>query len=223
MAGQLFTHYFLTEGIRSTRDWQSLISQSDTFEAFRGGVQQFYEGLSHAQDPNEAQTEQDLIRPVLGLLGWTDYLPQQATTGHEDIPDHLLFLDAASKGRATATSNAKDRFRHAAVIEESKRFGASLDTRDKDGTSGTGTPHGQILRYLLTADSVADGRLRWGILTNGGVWRLYDHRARPRASGYFEADLALLLRPGNEHGLRLFYLLFRRDSFTFKDGSTTTA
>ena len=73
----------------------------------------------------------------------------------------------------------------------------------------------------LTADSVADGRLRWGILTNGGVWRLYDHRARPRASGYFEADLARLLQPGNEHGLRLFYLLFRRDSFALKDGSTT--
>ncbi len=222
MAGQLFTHYFLSEGIRSTSDWQSLIGQSDTFEAFRGGVQQFYEGLSHAQDPNEAQTEQDLIRPVLGLLGWTDYLPQQATTGHEDIPDHLLFLDAASKGRATATSNAKDRFRYAAVIEESKRLGVPLDTRDKDGTTGTGTPHGQILRYLSTADNVADGRLRWGILTNGGVWRLYDHRARPRASGYFEADLAQLLRPGNEHGLRLFYLLFRRDSLTLKDGSTTT-
>ncbi len=222
MAGQLFTHYFLTEGIRSTSDWQSLVSQSDTFEAFRGGVQRFYDGLSHAQNPNEAQTEQDLIRPVLGLLGWTDYLPQQATTGHEDIPDHLLFLDAASRARATATSNAKDRFRHAAVIEESKRLGVPLDTRDKDGTTGTGTPHGQILRYLLTADRVSDGRLRWGILTNGGLWRLYDHRARPRASGYFEADLAQLLRSGNEHGLRLFYLLFRRESFTVKDGATAT-
>ena len=125
MAGQLFTHYFLTEGIRATSDWQSLISQSDSFEAFRGGVRQRYEDLSHAQGPNEAQTEQDLIRPVLDLLGWTDYLPQQATTGHEDIPDHLLFLDAASRARAAATSNARTRFRFAAVIEESKRLGRS--------------------------------------------------------------------------------------------------
>ena len=163
-----------------------------------------------------------MIRPVLDLLGWTDYLPQQATTGHEDIPDHLLFLDAASRGRAAATSNAKDRFRYAAVIEESKRLGVPLDAHDKAGTTGTGTPHGQILRYLSTTDSVADGRIRWGILTNGGVWRLYDQRARPRASGYFEADLAQLLRPGNEHDLRVFYLLFRRDSFTLKDGATAT-
>ena len=222
MAGQLFTHYFLTEGIRATSDWQSLISQSDSFEAFRSGVRQRYEDLSHAQDPNEAQTEQDLIRPVLDLLGWTDYLPQQATTGHEDIPDHLLFLDAASKARAAATSNAKDRFRYAAVIEESKRLRVPLDTRDKDGTTGTGTPHGQILRYLSSADSVADGRIRWGILTNGRVWRLYDQLSRPRASGYFEADLAQLLRPGKEHDLRVFYLLLRRDSFTLKDGATAT-
>ena len=50
----------------------------------------------------------------------------------------------------------------------------------------------------------------------------YDHRARPRASGYFAADLAQLLQPGNEHDLRVFYLLFRRDSFTLKEGSTTT-
>ena len=222
MAGQLFTHYFLTEGIRATSDWQSLISQPDSFEAFRGGVRQRFEDLSHAQDPNEAQTEQDLIRPVLDLLGWTDYLPQQATTGHEDIPDHLLFLDAASRGRAAATSNSKDRFRYAAVIEESKRLGVPLDSRDKDGTTGTGTPHGQILRYLSSADSVADGRIRWGMLTNGRVWRLYDQHARPRASGYFEADLAQLLRPGNEHNLRVFYLLLRRDSFTLKDGATAT-
>ena len=222
MAGQLFTHYFLTEGIRGTSNWQRLISQSDTFEAFRGGVQQFYEGLSHAQDPNEAQTEQDLIRPVLDLLGWTDYLPQQATTGHEDIPDHLLFLDAASKERAAATSNAKDRFRYSAVVEESKRLGVPLDAHDKDGTTGTGTPHGQILRYLSTAEIESDGRIRWGILTNGRVWRLYDQHSRPRASGYFEADLAQLFRPGNEHDLRVFYLLFRRDSFTLKEGATAT-
>ena len=58
MAGQLFTHYFLTEGIQATSDWRNLISQSDTFEAFRGGIRQFYEGLIHdirKTDPNKNQ------------------------------------------------------------------------------------------------------------------------------------------------------------------------
>ena len=108
------------------------------------------------------------------------------------------------------------------MVEESKRFGLALDTRDKDGETMAGTPHGQILRYLSTAEIASESRIRWGILTNGGVWRLYDYRSRPRASGYFEADLKTLLDPGNEDGLRVFHLLFRRDSFTLEKGATTT-
>ena len=56
-------------------------------------------------------------------------------------------------------------------------------------------------------------------MTNGGVWRLYDTRARPRASGYYETDLTALLRSGNEDALRTFYLLFRRDSSNLRDGA----
>ena len=81
---------------------------------------------------------------------------------------------------------------------------------------------GQILRYLATAEIESEGHIRWGILTNGSVWRLYDYRARPRASGFFEADLAELLKPGKEDDLRVFHLLFRRESFTLRDGATTT-
>ena len=97
-----------------------------------------------------------------------------------------------------------------------------MDTRDENDKTVSGTPHGQILRYLSTAEIASEGRIRWGILTNGGVWRLYDYRSRPRASGYFEADLAELFEPGNEDGLRVFHLLFRRDSFTLEKGATTT-
>ena len=147
MAGQLFTHYFLTEGIRATSEWRASIARREDFSRLRSKFLERCQALSGFQDPNEAVTEQYLIRPILELLGWAYYLPQQATTGHEDIPDHLLFLDAASRARAGATSNAKDRFRHAAAIEESKRLGVPLDAHDKDGTTGTGTPHGQILRY----------------------------------------------------------------------------
>ena len=107
-------------------------------------------------------------------------------------------------------------------MEESKRFGRALDARDQHGQTKAGTPHGQILRYLSTAEIVSDNRIRWGILTNGGVWRLYDYRARPRASGYFEAGLPEMLKPGNEERLRLFHLLFRRGSFTLTEGATSS-
>ena len=217
MPGQLFTHYFLTDGIRATAEWQASCAQPEAFAAFRDGVQQRYDALSRSREPNEAATEQELIRPVLALLGWADYLPQQGIARNEDIPDHLLFADADSKRQAAAEGNAGDRFRHAIVVEESKRFGLSLDSRERSGT-----PHGQILRYLATAEIASEGRVRWGILTNGRVWRLYDYRTRPRASGYFEADLADLLASGKEEELRVFHLLFRRASFTLQDGATAT-
>ena len=167
-------------------------------------------------------TEQDLIRPVLELLGWADYLPQQGAAGHEDVPDHLLFADALSKARATGRGNSDDRFQDALVVQESKRFGLALDQRDRtDGLRG-GTPHGQMLRYLTSADVASEGRIRFGILTNGSVWRLYDRRARPRASGFFEIDVADVLRPGNDDALRTFLLLFGRASFTVQGTATRT-
>ena len=54
------------------------------------------------------------------------------------------------------------------MVEESKRFGLSLDARDRDTGRQSRTPHGQILRYLSTADIESESRIRWGFLTNGG-------------------------------------------------------
>ncbi len=224
MPGQLFTHYFLTDGIRETPEWRASVADREAFASFREGVAGRHEALRRSRDPNEAVTEQDLIRPVLDLLGWKDYLPQQGAARNEDIPDHLLFADAASKAQAGARANSQDRYLDALAVEESKRFGLPLDNRDGSDRVQRGTPHGQILRYLSTAETVTDGRIRWGVLTNGGVWRLYDYRARPRASGYYEADLADLLEPGNEDALRVFHLLFRRASFVKprESGAATT-
>lgn len=222
MSGRLFTDYFLTDGIKATDEWKSSVVDVDGFATFRDGVRKRYHALCRLGDPNEAVTEQELIRPVLQLLGWADYLPQQGTARNEDIPDHLLFADADSKQRAAAERNADDRFRNATAVQESKRFVLPLDNRDKDDSVQVRTPHGQIRRYLSTADNASEGRIRWGILTNGRVWRLYDYRARPRATGYIEVDLDDLFRPEREEEMRIFQLLFRRDSFVPQEGATAT-
>ena len=222
MPGHLFTEYFLTEGIRSTDEWGASVSDAAAFDAFGDGVRQRYDALSRSNDPNEAVTEQELIRPVLELLGWADYLPQQGAARNEDIPDLLLFPDTDSKERAAARGIGEARYRDAIVVEESKRLGLALDARDSEDGRRSRTPHGQILRYLSTAEVESESGIRWGILTSGGVWRLYDYRARPRATGYFEADLGSMLEPGGEDHLRLFYLLFRRESFILQEGATTT-
>ena len=222
MAGNLFTDYFLTDGIKATPEWRTSVAAAAQFDTFRDGVRQRYDALTRSQDPNEAVTEQELIRPVLELLGWTDYLPQQGASRNEDIPDLLLFPDADAKEQAIARASTGDRYHDAVVVEESKRFGLQLDARGQDGRRHATTPHDQIIRYLSTAEVESEGRIRWGVLTNGGVWRLYDYRARPRATGYFEVDLGEILEAGDIGHLRAFYLLFRRESFEAQEGATVS-
>ena len=242
MPGRLFTDYFLTDGVRTTERWDA--SDADLSE-FRSAAAEAYGRVESYQQPNEAVTEQELILPVLELLGWADHLPQQGAARGEDIPDNLLFTDAESKDRAAAGPSS-ERYRHAAVVQESKRFDLPLDASGRDprprvrtpsgpmlfdipvdegdtGSEGRSRkPHAQILRYLSTAEFESDGSMRWGFLTNGRVWRLYDARTRPRATAYFEAYLDDLLGPEKEHDLRAFYLLFHRDSFVRMEGATTT-
>ncbi len=217
MPGQLFTNYFLEEGILHTDAWQESLSQPPDFDSFRAQAHALLQNTANFHTINEASTEQELIRPLFQLLGWVDYLPQQGSDHNEDIPDHLLFGDAESKDRATA-KQGPNRYPDALAVAESKRFNRPLDARGK-----TSSPHGQILRYLATADINSDGRIRWGILTNGRVWRLYDRRALPRASGYYEVDLAAAVQADDDsHALRVFRLLFGRPAFSPRHGAQTS-
>ena len=133
-----------------------------------------------------------------------------------------MFPDADSKERAVGRDSAEQRYPDGVAVGESKRFGLPLDARDGERLRASRTPHGQMLRYLSTAEIESDGRVRWGMLTSGDVWRLYYSRARPRATGYFEVDLGSVLGAGDEDALRVFYLLFRRESFVLRDGARTT-
>ena len=219
MRGQLFTQYFLTDGIHTTDEWESVGAE---FTEFKNNLPPLYDSFKNRPNPIEAETEQDIICPVLELLGWADYLPQQGSVRNEQIPDHLLFIDSEAKERATALSNTSDRYHHAMVVQESKRFGLSLDSRAKSQSN----PHDQILGYLETAASSTDGRIRWGLLSNGRVWRLYDRLKRPRSDSYVEFDLeeCLLnvLQENDDSTLKTFFLLFRRAAFVRIGGETAT-
>ena len=197
------------------------MSSPAEFEAFSSGVRERYESFTGYSQPNEAVTEQDLIEHVLRLLGWGDYLPQQGSARNEDIPDLLLFPDAGAKERAVAREVTNQRYLDAVAVGESKRLGLALDARD-GGMQASRTPHGQILRYLSTAEIESEGRIRWGILTSGDVWRLYHSRARPRSAGYLEIDLADVIEGSDVDQLRVFHLLFRRESFVLREGATST-
>ena len=267
MSGQLFTDYFLREGIRGTAEWQD--SEAD-FRAFRRELSVVFRDFQQHFEPNEETTEQDLIIPVLRLLGWNHFLARQSMPGGGDFPDMLLYKDAESRSAAAGQSRPRNRFRDVVVIEESKRAGTPLDARatedieepedpnppdnlplfrddaapyqpQRSRRTLRRTPHGQIQQYLKQADdTLAGDGIRWGILTDGYVWRLYDYQTRPRATAYFEVNLRDILGAPSDDGqaqsplfgddsdepdtfdeLRLFHLLFRRESFSPQSGATT--
>lgn len=75
MQGQLFTQDFLLRGIRDTPPYQAL--DRSTFGLFRDTLHAVFAPLRADSTPNEAQTEQLVIEPVLVALGWAgDFLPQ---------------------------------------------------------------------------------------------------------------------------------------------------
>lgn len=224
MQGQLFSQDFLQHGIRETPPYLAL--DEPALLAFQARLQAIFAGLNAASTLNEAQTEQLVIEAVLLELGWRDdYLPQVNLSGkrREDVPDILLFPSAAARAAALAENRDDRRYKHGLAILEAKRWLRPLDRGDASEPADPSAPSSQMLRYLSRADVTSDRAVKWGVLTNGGTWRLYWQDARSRAEEFLELDLAALLGvPGVQadldglapaHGLRLFFLLFNRAAF----------
>lgn len=179
--------------------------------------------LLKRKNPTEADTEQKLIYPLLGLLGWNHISVQQNLTvrGRKDVPDALLFPDAEADATASGLEPWQ-RFRHGAALVEAKRWGRPLD---RQGAGDQGVPSTQIMHYLQRASVVTEGRMPWGILTNGRHWRLYYQNALSVAEDFFEIDLGKVFDlPGctpelfdagmaPDHAFRLFVLAFGREAF----------
>ena len=223
--GSLFANDFLQDSVTHLDDWRN-ISAAD-LDTLEYSVRDVFNGFPSGGSPNESQTEDDLIWPVLAQLGWTASLRQQNLSAHgrEDVPDGLLFPDAAAKDRANSFAEEWKRYEFGLAVIESKRWGRPLDRRS--GRRGEETaPSTQMLRYLRRVDDLTTGKLRWGILTNGARWRLYYQGARSVSEQFFEMDLAALLDlPGHNEGLfalteddrrhwlKVFALVFRREAF----------
>ena len=218
--GSLFAQDLLDSSIAEFPEWEAY--GDPDLASFESEVPSLFERFPTDGKPNETQTEDDLIWPVLRLLGWTESLQQQnlSAKGREDVPDGLLFADAAAKDRANSLTEEWKRYEHGLAIVEAKRWNLPLDR----GDANKAAPSTQMLRYLRRADDLARGKLRWGILTNGARWRLYYAGARSVAEQFCEFDLMLTLDlPPSERGhyLKVFALIFGRAAFLpGEDGRT---
>ena len=222
--GSLFADGFLRETIVESVEWRGF--GADAFDSLERDLRALFARFPTGGAPNETQTEDDLVWPVLARLGWSASLRQQnlSARGRTDVPDGLMFADAAAKDRANGLAEEWRRYALGLALVESKRWRRPLDRRsDRPGEETA--PSTQMLRYLRRADDLTDGKLRWGILTDGARWRLFFAGARSVSEQFFEIDLAALLgfpaagapsAPGaaeRRHWLKAFALVFRRDAF----------
>jgi len=221
LQGGLFTRDWLTQGILESAQWRQLTNES--VDQVRRQIGSLLSSLTKRKAPVEAETEDKLVYPVLRVLGWDHISVQQRmdARGRNDVPDALLFPDGAADA-AAAGLEPWQRFRHGAALVEAKRWNRPLD-RAAQGDQGV--PAAQVMHYLSRADVITQGKMRWGILTNGRHWRLYWQGALSVADDYFEIDLGKafdlpgctpdLLDAGisADHAIRLFLLLFGREAF----------
>jgi hypothetical protein len=155
---------------------------------------------------NEAQLEARLIAPLLAQLGWFT-VPQQAFTvqGKQAKPDWCLLAQPEQTTALIEQASAGHQL--IAAICEAKAWEKPLDT----GKAHKDNPHHQLQDYLSTL------RVRFGFLTNGRIWRIYDTHKITAKKTFIQFDLEAIgaLGAGEEKtsALALFAFFFGRPTF----------
>jgi hypothetical protein len=201
LEGRLLPRFFLDRGLAATPEWAAL--GNSVVAAFRSHAERLVQAIQAHAGPNEAETRTGVIHPVIEALGWS-LLPEQRGARPSDVADALLYPSAGSRDEAARhPQGSAGRYRSACVVSEHKGWRVPLDR-----ASESGTPAGQMRRYLRAAAERTDSALQWGILTNGRIWQL--HYGGPGTAGgqHVEADLSAILAPEGDAALRGFLLLF---------------
>jgi hypothetical protein len=199
---KLFSDHFLEDRLPSWPEFTALEPQR-LLGDLATLLDQERSGLPSA---NEAQTEERFIKPILERLGFAFTVQAGvATAGGRRQPDYALFDDDDDRAAAAQRSGA-ERFHRAVAVCDAKRFDRPLDKRGKEGALSE-DPVAQIIHYIAIT------RTRWGVLTNGRLWRLYAAEGDMVEGACLEVDLVALLEAGDVEAFRYFALLFDAGAF----------
>ncbi|MEO8392061.1 MAG: hypothetical protein ABI700_03625, partial [Chloroflexota bacterium] len=155
----------------------------------------------HPETLDEAQLEEEWIKPVLERLGhhWSVQVKiRYRETGFRK-PDYIFTATQLEANALTNKIYQPSEIAHALAVGDAKRWGVSLD--QASGPEGR-NPSQQIDEYLRYSE------LTWGILTDGRIWRLYE-RNTSKSNSYYAVDLPHLLRQETARPFLYFYLRLR--------------
>jgi len=211
----LFSDHFLKARLPEWKEWKI----DEELSTFRKSLLSLYESKKTIlPNFNEAQTENEFIQPVLDLLGYANSYIVQAPTkiGQQtNRSDYALFPDESTKNKAYQKLKGND-YAQCIGIADAKYWERELDlakSSDRD-TFTNQNPSFQIVSYLTSTQQ------RWGILTNGRLWRLYYIKSHLPLGNYYQVDLVKLLEEAPEEKLKYFYLFFRKAALLQVDGKS---
>ncbi|MHC1631482.1 MAG: Eco57I restriction-modification methylase domain-containing protein, partial [Methanotrichaceae archaeon] len=195
----LFSNHYLQIQISSTPEWK----KDDHERAFQDIKKIYDRERSLVGNLNESQLEDRFFRSIFKTL--LPHYEVQGVTNTREFPDYAFFPDRPSQDRAQSHKDTDSFFKEAFAVGEVKRWAVELDRFGKDRQDKRRNPSFQIWLYLHETEP------RWGILSNGGKWRLY-HQDKP-LDVYYEVDLAAILEKGDLEGFKYFYYFFRKAAF----------
>ena len=200
----LFADHFLQNRLAELPAWRDAAGVAAALK----GVGELYRkrAASFTRRTNEAQTEQEFIQPVLGLLWGQDCYKVQVRIPNLDVqrqPDYALFRTAADRDSAQSRLGTMDYWRDVPCLGDAKKWSASLDKE----RGADENPTAQVCNYLYRS------RVRWGILTNGRIWRLYEREKSSAGGIFYQVDLADLVARNDPEAFKYFHLFFRREAF----------
>jgi len=200
----LFSNYYLDELLPKEEEFNISISEvKAVFEKVKGTWDK-----GRFEAINEDQLRKHFLDKVLDYLGWAvDVNAPVPTREWPKRPDYALFLD--NEDLKAVQRKKDDYFKKVICIAEAKRWGRPLDKKLKTEADPfeIQNPSFQISRYLWLTGA------KWGILTDGKYWRLYERETSKRLDVFYEIDLEDLIESGSPEDFRYFYLLFRKDAF----------
>lgn len=202
---QLFADHYLAAVLPKDPAWAALQEQAAPLLQRIAAI-----FAQHTPSSKEAQTEDDLIKPVLTALGHTFEVQVTLKSGAATFePDYILYNDAAAvASRKGQSVTERDLQGLAFAVADAKYWERPLDvTQRRAGSNTKENPAKQIDDYIRHSG------LAWGILTNGRYWRLYHRDSSRYLNVYYEIDLPTLVAQNDPAAFTYFTAFFQRAAF----------
>ena len=210
---RLFSDYFLDHILPKEDpwkyEWQQLQSEAS---AVMTQLQQRYRKF--VPSTNEAQTEDDWIKPVLLALGHIFEVQAPLKTGEgTKRPDYFFYHDEVARVTNKNKLLTDEILQQGAfAVGDAKSWDLPLDRTLASSSKGSDpfsnkNPSYQIFFYMLHSG------LPWGVLTNGRHWRLYHKQTAHKLEVFYEIDLPVMLQENDVESFLYFYAFFRHKAF----------